>query len=785
MVVGSNHTGQRSRRATKTIGLFLALLVCGLLIIPVHGAFAAANFNVKDYGAKSDGSADSTRAIQAAIDAASVSGGVVLVPAGTYKVTALSIASNGVVLQGEGAGSVLTCDSPTRQEIITIRGSSTLSGVEIRDLCVVGNYSDTTQIGIGIYGLNGGTFQNLTMRDVGFCGIFAFPASNVTVDSVNITHSGDFGVQFKEGSSNVTVSDSYLSGFASRLYPAHGIYFEGASNAVAFGNYISQVWDSPGQYEVSGIKYSGASGHAYNNTVEDSLAGISVPGGHDVLLDNNTIRRVTERGIYLLAGASNVTVQNNIIDAASRAVQFASYDTWPSGVHLVNNQALNCGVAVDLYGGSGSMIVEQTGNSWQGSTTTLPSTTSTTMRPTTTTTSASGTTTTTPAASVGTTTTTVRGTVPVYALTPVTLVQTTTTTTESPTTTTMVVVPTRTTIAPTTTTDAPSTTAEPAPRTDEATTTTMLLAAQTDIQAEPTSPPTGSGPVGFLSPAANSAVSGQVRIGIQIASTLEACKVRLYVDGRLLATDYRAPFTFSWNTRFAVPAAHTLTSVAYDQDGRAIGQATIPVTVLGNQQPASSLVIAAAQPTAGAFADITAGSPYGGAILGLAEAGAISGFDDGTFGAGRTTSRAQVAKMISGVLGIADWGTTVTPFTDLGPMDGELYPQVYISALYSAGAIEGTGPGRFSPYESVTRAQLVTMIVRALRTLDPSALSEPPAGFTPAVGSFSVSYDESMSMAEYNGLLDGLESYGPNWDPWAPATRGEVAQILQNLAALD
>jgi len=268
-------------------------------------------------------------------------------------------------------------------------------------------------------------------------------------------------------------------------------------------------------------------------------------------------------------------------------------------------------------------------------------------------------------------------------------------------------------------------------------------------------------------------------------SSVVVSKVRLYVDTRLLSTDYRAPFSFTWNAWFATPGTiHVLNAVAYDQGGHILGQTAISVTVASGLRSASVSTLTSLAP-ASAFTDMSAGSPYDSAVSSLAEAGVVSGFDDGTFGADKSTSRAQVAKMISGALGIADSESTITPFADLSPTDTDLYPQKYIAALFSVGAIEGTRPGQFSPYDSVTRAQLVTMAVKALRTLDPSSLAEPPAGFIAAVGSFNPSHDESMRVAEYNGLLEGIQGYGASWDPWAAATRGEVAQILRNVAELN
>ncbi len=59
--------------------------------------------NVRQLGAKGDGSADDTAAFQAAIKTAGEKRGAVLVPAGTYKVSGmLHLKDSGVVLRGEG-----------------------------------------------------------------------------------------------------------------------------------------------------------------------------------------------------------------------------------------------------------------------------------------------------------------------------------------------------------------------------------------------------------------------------------------------------------------------------------------------------------------------------------------------------------------------------------------------------------------------------------------------------------------------------------------------------------
>ena len=70
-------------------------------------------YNVKDYGAKGDGSSDDASAIQNAINAAEMSGGIVFVPAGTYMVKSVlsinnaTLSNKSIYLVGAGTSSIL------------------------------------------------------------------------------------------------------------------------------------------------------------------------------------------------------------------------------------------------------------------------------------------------------------------------------------------------------------------------------------------------------------------------------------------------------------------------------------------------------------------------------------------------------------------------------------------------------------------------------------------------------------------------------------------------------
>lgn len=83
----------------------------------------------------------------------------------------------------------------------------------------------------------------------------------------------------------------------------------------------------------------------------------------------------------------------------------------------------------------------------------------------------------------------------------------------------------------------------------------------------------------------------------------------------------------------------------------------------------------------------------------------------------------------------------------------------------------------------ISRAQLVTMVVRGIESRKVDSIVQPPVmqPYPGTVGDFDPGHAPFMRLAEYNGLLDGLVGFDRGWDPWLLATRGEVAQILWNV----
>ncbi|HZK49019.1 MAG TPA: S-layer homology domain-containing protein [Thermoleophilia bacterium] len=175
------------------------------------------------------------------------------------------------------------------------------------------------------------------------------------------------------------------------------------------------------------------------------------------------------------------------------------------------------------------------------------------------------------------------------------------------------------------------------------------------------------------------------------------------------------------------------------------------------------------------FIDVPPTHSYASQIEALADLGVISGFGDGYFQPNASVVREQFAKMIVLTLGLPVSESDVPPFADVQVTPGSLYPAAYIAVAARAGITRGVTADRFAPWNKITRAEVITMVVRAAN------LPEPPADYQPPFGDFSPTFYPYARKAAYAGILDGLVGMGSSYNFWTPATRGEVCALLSSL----
>jgi len=185
------------------------------------------------------------------------------------------------------------------------------------------------------------------------------------------------------------------------------------------------------------------------------------------------------------------------------------------------------------------------------------------------------------------------------------------------------------------------------------------------------------------------------------------------------------------------------------------------------------------------FTDVDSFAPHYQAIQGMADLGIISGFPDRTYRPSDPVTRQQFAKMITRTLGLTVTGAESCTFTDVGhglDASDPFYPRAYVEVCAAEGITKGTTVTTFSPYRSITRQQLITMVVRA------AGLPDPEPGFVPGFerAAFSLAeHYENACKAEAAGLLAGLLGVtDAGYDFAAPASRGECAQLLWSLLGM-
>ncbi len=217
----------------------------------------------------------------------------------------------------------------------------------------------------------------------------------------------------------------------------------------------------------------------------------------------------------------------------------------------------------------------------------------------------------------------------------------------------------------------------------------------------------------------------------------------------------------------------------------ATGTPVPPRTATATAVPPTATVPPAATgtPCSITFSDVPAEDWSNGYIRWAYCAGIVNGYADNTFRPNAETTRGQIAKMV--VLA-AGWALDIAPgaphFSDVPPS----HPfYTYIEVARAHGAISGYDDGTFRPWNVVTRAQLVKILVlvRGYQILTPATPTFTDVG----PDYWAYSYIETAYSHQLVGGYDcGPTVPTPPIDPNAcrefrpdrPATRAQLSKIL-------
>ena len=316
-----------------------ALLAAHFLLVTATAA-PAAEFNVREYGATADDETDDTPAILKALEACGkAGGGVVYLPAGTYRVARqkaespiLPVPSNTTV-RGEGLASVLKFDPKVNQTNFWRMLGAPAGGcknVTVRDLRLDGSNTHpkydkgkTPEHNCGLFfSVPDGVVENLVVRDL--------LVENFSGDCVAVGH----------GCRNVVVRDLRLRNFVRQ-----GVQLAGGSGARDY--LVTGVQDLEHTVEPGGstIHVEHARG-LKNVTVAGNHCRRSIlAGGVDglVIADNAVEGRLVGNG------NRNLRVQGNLVRGAAGGAGAVVQFGYTDGLVMRDNTVLAAAGQTGIY----------------------------------------------------------------------------------------------------------------------------------------------------------------------------------------------------------------------------------------------------------------------------------------------------------------------------------------------------------------------------------------------------------------------------------------------------
>jgi parallel beta-helix repeat protein len=308
--------------------------------------------SVKEAGARGDGKADDTAAIQAAVGRVGKDGGgVVYFPDGVYKVSgSIVVKHDRVALEGAGWGAEIQMVKHPKR-VIVIQGSrnNIVRNLKI-SLGVANVQRHDEDVGIyvtskarnflieGVYGnkkaimvrggVSHGTIRNNTIRDTLADGIHLTGGSRyILVTGNELTHTGDDSIAVVSYESQKALTQHVvIAGNRIRNSLARGIAHA--------GGYQVDIWDN----SIEGTSSSGI--------LADRDLNFGTFAAVNTTIEGNTItgagtfgkKRGNQFGIELSEGAANVTVfGNQVTGGKSRGISVSADNTVIRGNTSLNN----------------------------------------------------------------------------------------------------------------------------------------------------------------------------------------------------------------------------------------------------------------------------------------------------------------------------------------------------------------------------------------------------------------------------------------------------------------
>ncbi|MCL6604707.1 MAG: S-layer homology domain-containing protein [Paenibacillus sp.] len=156
----------------------------------------------------------------------------------------------------------------------------------------------------------------------------------------------------------------------------------------------------------------------------------------------------------------------------------------------------------------------------------------------------------------------------------------------------------------------------------------------------------------------------------------------------------------------------------------------------------------------------------------VAAKGAIEGVGEGKFAPKSNVTRAEFAKMLIRALNLENNSATQS-FTDVS---SSAWYAPYVAVAVEKGIITGRSASKFDPNATITRAEMATMIARALKAINPSVTSDGTAlsKFSDAA-KISSSLRGGVAFAATHNLVVGNAG---KFEPNKTATRAEAAVII-------